>query len=342
MPKSYFSPVLQLVRGNSPYTVLILAIFTLLLKLQALAHPLLPIPDAGHALFGWLVWLLSGAFGKSATAFSMLAVLMCFLQGIYLKAIAAKHRMFARPSYMPAFIYIVLSSLHPAFGQFSAPLLMNWLLLGALDALLRFGRREGANRVVYNAGFLLGCAGIVHFPAIVFALMVPLALLWLRHFRPGEWIVALLGILSPFYFSLGLLFLFEKTSFISSWPAWSLLHIPFEKPGAYLLVLLLVLLFLLGAGLLILVRTLFQMTVTLRRGWALICFMLVLAIGSGLFSGKQQPEIWLCVAPCLTLITTPPLLAENQTGRRRSGRFATFTFYLFLALLVFCQLALPT
>ncbi len=334
--------MLSLVRGNSPYTVLILAILTLLLKLQALAHPLMPSPEVSQALFGWIVWLLSFVLGKSATAFTMLAVLMCFLQGIYLKSIAVRHRMFSKHSYLPAFIYIVLCSLHPAFGQFSAPLLLNWLLLAALDALLRFGRREGANRVVFNAGFLLGWAGILYFPTLAFALLAPLALLWLRNFRPGEWIVALLGFLTPFYFSLGLLYLFDNIDLIKHWPEWPILHLPAIRPGAYLAGLLFVTLFLLGSGLVALGRSAFQTMVTVRRSWTLTGFMLILAIASCFFSARMQPESWLCTTPALSLFFTPPMLAEGRPGHRRSGRFATFTFYLLLALLVFCQLALPT
>jgi hypothetical protein len=304
-----------------------------------LSHPLLPEADAAHVLFGFVVRLLSQVFGKSATAFSLLAALMVFLQGIYLRAIAGRHRLFARHSYLPAFIYILLSALHPAMGQFSPALLMNWLLLGALDAVLRFGRREEPNRVIFNAGFLLGCAALLHFPALGFALLPPVALLWLRSFRPGEWLVGLLGWLTPFYFAIGLLYLFDALPIIHTWPQWGWTAPLHMKPGVYNIALLAGCVFLLLAGAVSLARTSFRMTVSVRRGWVVLGFALAMALAVSALSPQLQPGIWLCALPPLALLAVPSMLSEGTTGRSRR-RFATFAFYLSLALVVFCQLAL--
>src|ERR1043165_3408461 len=149
LPKSYFSRVLQIVRANSPYTVIILSILTLVLKLQALAHPVFPVADVHHALFGYIVQILTHIFGKSSTAFTVLAIAITFAQAIYLMNIASRHRLYSKHSYVPAFTYIALSSLHPALGQFSVQLLLNWLLLGTLDAILHFTRRDEPNRTIF-------------------------------------------------------------------------------------------------------------------------------------------------------------------------------------------------
>jgi hypothetical protein len=160
--------VLHLVRANSPYTVIILFILTLGLKLQALGHPVVPDPGLHQALFASVVQALKGIWGASATAFTLLAAVFTFAQALYLRYIAIKHRLFGRPSYLPAFIYIIISSLHPATGYFSAPLLLNWFLLGALDALLGFTRREDQPRTIFNAGFLLACGALMYFPAVAY------------------------------------------------------------------------------------------------------------------------------------------------------------------------------
>lgn len=326
--------MLHLVRANSPYTVLILAILTLVLKLQALGHHVLPVADAHHALFGYIVWLLKHVLGNSRTAFSMLAILITFGQAIYLMSIASRHRLFSKHTYVPAFAYIVLSSLHPAMGQFSAPLLLNWLLLGALDTVLHFNRREGAQRLIFNAGFLLGCAALIHFPAVIYGMLLVLALLWLRAFRLGEWVVGLLGYLTPYYFAACLLYLFNRWDVVKAWPHWGL---GLPQKGAlnpYLVGLIIGCAILLVGGIFILTKIFYRMPVAARRGWGAIGTALAVSIAVCSISPKAETAAWMNVLPSLSLLIIPPMLGEKRS------RFATFTFYFLLTLVFYCQIML--
>ncbi len=331
--------MLPLVRANSPYTVLILAILTLLLKLQAMAHPVLPAADAQHLVFGLVFSVLSLVFGKSAIAFSLFAALMIFLQGIYLRTIAGRHRLFGGHTYLPAFAYITLSALHPAMGQFSAVIVANWLLLGALDAMLGFGSREVQRGGIFNAGFLLGCVALVHFTAIILVLALPLALLRLRSFRLSEWVVAIIGWLTPFYFGIALMYLFDALPLVKFWPQWSRRLPQGFVVDAYTVGLFVCLFWLLAAGAFLLLRASAKMTVSLRRSWTVLAWALCLAVVAIAFSVGSSPALWGLSLPLLALFVVPPLLEESPRHRGRSRRFATFTFYLLLALVVFCQLA---
>jgi hypothetical protein len=342
LPKLYFSSVLHLVRSNSPYTVLILAILTLALKLQALGHPVMPVADAHHIVFSYVVQLLSHMLGRSAAAFTLLAIVLTFTQGIYLMSIASRHRLFIRHSYVPAFVYIVLTCLHPALGQFSAPLLANWLILGALDAMLHFTRREEPNRTIFNAGFLLGGVAVLYFPALAYFILLGLALLLLRPFRPGEWVVGTLGYVTPFYFTLGILYLFDSLAAIKSWP-----HIGDGLPqkgqiSLYLITLVSGCIFLLASGVFVMMRTYYRIPVAVRRGWGAAGTLMIISIVVCALTPREENAVWVNVLPAMALLITPPLLAERGYGggRGRSAGFATFTFYLLLVLVVFCQLAL--
>lgn len=334
--------MLHLVRSNSPYTVLILAILTLALKLQALGHPLVPVADAHHIIFGYVVDVLSHLFGKNGLAFTLLAIVLTFTQGIYVMSIASRHRLFTKHTYLPAFVYIVLSSLHPALGQFSVQLLMNWLILGAIDAILHFSRREEPNRTIFNAGFLLACAALLQFSALGFFLLFILALIWLRTFRFGEWIVGLLGYLTPFYFALCLLYLFDGLALIKNWPQWGN-GLPHKAQlDVYHIGLLGGCFFLLASGVVVMMRTFYRMPVSVRRGWGAVGTAAVVSITVCSLTPGTEHAAWMNALPALALLITPPMLEEKRYGsdRGRSVRFATFTFYLLLALVLFCQLAL--
>ncbi len=88
--------MLHLVRNNSPYTVIILFILTLVLKLQALGHPVMPVVAGYAAVFGLIVAALKHIFGENPTIFTLLAAVMIFGQSLYLSGIAGRHRIFAK------------------------------------------------------------------------------------------------------------------------------------------------------------------------------------------------------------------------------------------------------
>lgn len=334
MPKSYFSGVLHLVRANSPYTVIILFIITLGLKLQALAHPVLPAIHDHQLIFGSIVVFFKRIFGESGAAFTWLAILMTFAQSLYLRMITIRHRLLAKATYVPAFIYIIISSLHPALGMFSAPLLVNWLVLGALDTILGFTRREDQPRTIFNAGFLLACAALLHFPAIAYAMFLVLALVLLRPFRPGEWIVAILGYLTPGYFAVCLLYLYDKLALIRNWPELGI-SLPTQlHNAAYLPVLLISCILLLGSGVYALLGVLSRLPVATRRGWGAVMTALFIGIVVSIFSPRTEPAAWLGTAPALSLLIMPAITPEKRS------RFATFTFYFLIVLVLYCQLSL--
>ncbi len=325
--------MLHLVRGNTPYTVIILFILTLVLRLQALGNAVMPVADAPHALFGQVISFLRPVQGGSAVAFAILALLMAFGQAIYLRWITVKHRLFVRPSYLPAFAYLSLSSLHPALGQFSVQLLLGWLLLGALDAALYFSRRGEGPRTIFNVGFILGCAALLHFPALILIVFLLLALMLLRAFKPGEWIVAMLGYFTPVYFAAALLYLFDRLSIMRDWPALGL-SLPRPWPhGAYLPVVIGGCVLLAAGGLAVLMRIVYKMPVSTRRSWGAVVAISVLSALMCLLTPKGPDAAWAGLMPGLSLIIVPPMAAEKRS------RWANFTFYFLIALVVFAQLA---
>ena len=66
---------------------------------------------------------------------------MLFLQGLYLNYIATRYRLYIRPTYFPAFIFVLLTSINPYFNYFSVPVLINWCVLIGLDISLSFNHR---------------------------------------------------------------------------------------------------------------------------------------------------------------------------------------------------------
>jgi hypothetical protein len=327
--------VLHLIRNNSPYTVLILIIFMLIVKLQALSAPAVPVILPDHFLYGHLINVLNYLLGGGAFAYTMLAVVMQLGQALYLNNIAIRRKMVAKPTYNIAFFYIVLTSLSPMLTYFSELLLVNWLVLIALDILLGIHQTPHPRKNVYNAGFFLSFAALLHFPAVNYLLLLVFALLMLRSFNPAEWIVGLMGYITPVYFVAALLFLIDRLPEMLLWPHWSFWADNYRVANpVYAIGTIAGVVILLVSGAVVLQGNMGKISVFTRRNWSLISIYMFLSVILALTSAKAVTGVWLALMPSLAMIMAQPLYIE------KNKRFSNFIFYFSLILVIFCQLAL--
>ena len=153
--------MLRLFRNNSPFTVIILFIFALLVKVEVLLHPFAPDPVAGHFLYNYILRAINIVFRHNSFAFTLFAIFILFIQSLYLKSIATRHKLFPRYTYVPAFVYLLLTSIYQPFNSFNETLLLNWLLLGAVDIMFGFTQTTQPRKLIFNASFLLSLAAFL-------------------------------------------------------------------------------------------------------------------------------------------------------------------------------------
>src|SRR5690606_10108137 len=97
-------------------------------------------------------------------------------------------------------------------------LIANWCLLGALDMMLRFSQPANQRKYIYNAGLLVGLAMLFHFGIVGLIPLLFISLLLLRSFNPREWLIIVLGLVTPVYFLSGILFLTDRLGELHAWP----------------------------------------------------------------------------------------------------------------------------
>ena len=323
--------MLQLFRNNTPYTVLILFIFTLLVKMQSLIHPVAPILLPDSFVYNAILHAHKFVLGNSAFGFTMFTVIMLFGQAIYLTNITARHRLYMKPSYTPAFAYIALTALLPAFGYFSPQIIINWLMLYAFDIFLRFSQANSPRKFIFNAGFQVSIIALIQFSGVGYLLLFLLLLLILRSFNAGEWVVALLGYLTPIYFLAGILFLIDKL-FLFKTLVKPGISLPAQIPHPlYLVGCMGGIVILFSSGLYVLNDNNSKQAISVRRGWSSTIAYLIISVLVCIFIPKTNEAAWLCCIPALALLTSQPLNLE------KNKRFSNFIFYFFIALIVFCQ-----
>jgi len=326
--------VLQLIKNNNPFTVIILLILTFLLKLGVLLHPHVPLDLPGYFLYNLLLTLLNTVLHGSAAAYTVLGVVMVFLQALYISRIAAVHKLFNRPTYIPAFVYLLLTSLFPNWNYFNETLVINWCILAGIDVLLGFSQTNQPRKRIFNAGFFLCLAALFQFSVTAYLVLLIIGIFMLRPFNLGEWVVALMGYFTPVYFFAGILFLADK---LSLFPAW--VHIGASIPvhivaPFYFTILLLGLLTLSVCGLYAMQLQLPKSSIYIRRNWAAILIYCIISIVIAIGTDRIVQSAWLIIVPSLCFVISMGLLLEKNKG------FSNFILYFSLVLVVLCQLTI--
>jgi hypothetical protein len=136
---------------------------------------------------------------KTDIVYRILAMTLLILQAIYLNNVINKHEVLYRKSHLPAMVYCVLMSLFIPFLNLHPILLLSPLLIIFLDTILSF-YKSNSNSMAFNCGLLIGICTLIYFPSIILFLVVLTGLIILRPFYWRNWIVAIIGLILPFYF----------------------------------------------------------------------------------------------------------------------------------------------
>lgn len=307
-----------------------LFIFALLVKWPALLHPVAPEAVPGHAVYNYVLRGLDVVFRHSAFAYTLLAVIMLFLQALYINNIATHHKLFPRHTYVPSYVFVLLSSIYPPFSLFSETLLVNWLLLAAVSIMFGFTQTTQPRKLIYNAGFLLCMAALFQFSLVAYFLLLLVAMVLFRPFNLGEWSVAFMGYLTPIYFAVSILFLVDKLYLLSSWPHFAVSLSSNVVSPFYLIVTIAGIIILSGTGIYAMRQNVALSNIYVRRDWTAISFYLIISLLVGILTHPGIRSAWLIVVPALSIIISHGLLLE------KNKRFSNFIFYFSLAFLAMC------
>src|SRR5450432_2932563 len=164
-------------------------------------HPHIPVSKQGDGIFFKAILKFAEPAGKSWPAlYPVLSFGLLFLQAIMLTRFINVQRMVSRPTFFPGMAYMLITSLFPEWNYFSAPLIVNIILLFVLSGLFNTYNKEKAGATIFNTGMGLGVASFLFFPSITFIIWILLALMVMRPFRLNEWVLCIVGITTPFYF----------------------------------------------------------------------------------------------------------------------------------------------
>ncbi len=279
-------------KQKNPSNLLLLLLFGILIKLPLFLDPRQPVDRYGDALlFQAILDFLTPAGKNFPALWSLLAFLLLLVQAIILTRFINNQRMMNRPNYLPGMAYLLITSLLPEWNYFSAPLLINSILLYVLTRLFRIYNQQDAKGSIYNIGLALGIAGFLFVSSLTFVLWVLLALAVMRPFRLNEWLLCLLGITTPFYFYGIYLFIAGEWSWAAITPHIRI-SLPAVQQSAWLAgsIFLLMLPFLMGGY--YVYDNLRRMLIHVRKGWSLLLLYLLASLLLPFVNSSENLENW--------------------------------------------------
>lgn len=275
---------------------LLLLIYALVLKFPLFLHPYLPVlhPEDNY-IYRFILTILKSLFGNSAFLFSFLSFVVLFSQATLLNGICNYHKMLPRANYLPAMCYILLTSLLPDWSHFSAPLLINSILIWCWYRMVALYNSSKPVTSIFNIGLLLGLATLLYMPAIAFLILLFFSLLIMRPFRVQEWFIGFLGFTAPYYFLVLILYFSHQLHWTNLVP-----HIRFTFPAipASIWIIasisLIVIPFIIGG--IYVQNNLNKMLIHVRKSWSLLLAFLIAAVFVIIINKAGSYENWIVTA----------------------------------------------
>jgi len=284
-------------KSNNPYNTFLLLVYGLLLKLPIFVNPVIPsIQQTDGFLFKALLSQLSGVGKSLPVIYPLLTFLLLFTQAITFNKMVNDLRLMQRSNYLTAMGYLLITSLFAEWNLLSAPLIINSLLIWVWSRMSRLHNDQHPKTSLFNIGIAIGLASFFYFPSLAFAALIVFGLMVTRAFKVSEWVVALLGIIAPYYFLLAYVFLTDK------WQGYRLPGIAVTLPHFYesrwALAAILIVLFTCVTGMFFIQQNLRRQLVQARKSWSLIFLYLLIALFIPFINASHSFVYWiLCAVP---------------------------------------------
>jgi Family of unknown function (DUF6427) len=293
-------------KSNNPLSIIFLFFYGFLLRFASFLQPKNPVVfNTDGVFYKWFVksleiWGVSNSF-----VYPFFTYLFVFVQALLLNKYIGQYRMLSRSNFLPAFSYILLTSVFPAWWQMSSALVVNTFLVWIWGTVLTLYKNSNAKQPLFNIGILLGFSSFVFTPSLYFCIVLLVWLIILRSFDLTEYLVSLLGMGLPYYFLFAILFLTDKMDIVKY-----LFEIQFVVPSLHqdnwIWYGLAVILIPFIISLLYFQNTISRMLIQARKNWHVLMGYLLFSLIVAGVNGSVKIEYW--------IITTIPFAAFHSNA----------------------------
>jgi hypothetical protein len=309
--------------------ILLLLVYGLILKFNRFLHPAGPLQQPeDHFLYNWLIGFLK-PLHMAPVLYVLLTFLLLFSQALLFNRICNDQKLLPRPNYLPAMAHLLTTSLFEEWNYFSAPLLANSFLIWIYYRMTTLPNIQKPAPAIFSIGVQIGIVTLIYRPAIVFVLLILLALFIMRPFRLREWAINMLGITMPYYFLALVLYLGNTWDWDKIKPVFTI-SLPAIPSSIYttISIILLVVPFMIGGY--FVQANLNKMYIHVRKSWSLLLLYLIIAMLTIMADGGSNYVSWMLCSVPLTAFHAAAYFYMNSSRLPMIIHWVLFGFAIYV------------
>jgi len=202
--------LLRFFKGTGPGVILVIIVTLLAVWIRpfiqlkghfSLYFDLSPMP-----LYG----LISSLIGTNPFPGIILALALVSLMSILIVNLNSSLFFINERTFLPAFIYILLSGLIPQFQLLNPAIFSSLFLMIAIRRIMASYRIQGTAYCFFDAGILIGTGSLFYANLIWFGILIIIGIALLRPGNAKEIALSVIGLMTPFIMTVGIYYVLDK------------------------------------------------------------------------------------------------------------------------------------
>jgi hypothetical protein len=199
--------MITLFRTNRPAVYFLLLLYAIVMRGAALVHPFW-IPASPDALLGPATENVIHRYHIPLIALQGLDILFIYLQAMVLNFTFTYNGIFDRKTFVPALIFITLSSLLGPWVGADLQTVAQFFLLISFFSLFTLTGQEISRENIFYTSLFLSFGSLFYFP-VAFFLILLIPVLFIRGYSILDILLLLMGFVLPYYF-IGIAYYYEN------------------------------------------------------------------------------------------------------------------------------------
>ncbi|HPE87060.1 MAG: DUF6427 family protein [Bacteroidales bacterium] len=324
--------LVRLFKNTYPLQISLVILALIALWMPAFLIPVTPVNDYDKLQPLYNLLIVNNLLNNSLLC-SLAAMVLLLAEALFLNRIVNNFQLISKTTFLPALVYILLMSFHPAGLTLHPTLLANLFLLLILNNLFFSNDNQNHYQAVLSIGFYLSVASMFFFPIV---LLVPVLLIFVATVstRPvREIIIYFTGVTLPYYFLAFSYFMLNDLreishayiQFLWNFLDFTLHYTLFDLGIMGWLVFLFIL------SILHISRTLFEMIIANRRKYIFLIFIaLALIVGTGFSPDPLQDGI-------MVVFPSSCILLSKYLSDLRRKKWADFLLWMLIVFIVIAK-----
>lgn len=293
--------MVSLFKDRSPATIIWLILLSIIVHSHFIVYTPTILMTEADGLLSVFLKKYTILFTPALIVFTYHTIII--LQSLRLNHLFTDHRMYSRANYFPAMTYILLTGLFTQWSSITPALISNTFIIWIFAEIVRLYNSPKPKTLLYNIGLLVGIATILYHPLSLLLLATLFALMILRPFLLTEWLVLILGVISPFYFLVCYLFLKDKFLLIVNFIPVLQLNIPHIQISVVFFITIAIIIFSLFIGLYYWQQENRRLLIQVRNNWIVLLVMLFITLPMPFTAYNFEIEsLILCIVPASPII----------------------------------------